>query len=424
MAKRRGHGEGSIYQLPDGRWRAAVSLGWRETKGGQLIWRRKIVIGKTRYEVQEELKKLLRDQQRGINIDPEKQTVQEFLEHWLEQVAKPRVRAATYASYDWIVKKHLVPGLGRIRLAKLSPQAVQTFLNELLESGRLPRPWEKKESEGQQDKPQPEPGLTPRTVQHIHATLRTALDQAVKWDLTPRNVAMLVDAPRVRRSEVKPFTPEQARKFLEAARQDRLEGLYAVAMLGLRQGEILGLRWTDIDFATATLAVQQSLQRVGGKLSVVDTKTDRSRRSVRLPQVTLAALVRHQGRQEQERQLAGTRWKESSFVFTTTVGTPMDGPTVTHRFQSLLKKVALPRMRFHDLRHTCATLLLAQGVHPRIVMEILGHSQISITMNLYSHVIPAMQQEVAARLDAILAPAAPDGFATSFATNAPTDPVN
>jgi hypothetical protein len=119
MAKRRGHGEGSIYQLPDGRWRAAVSLGWRETKGGQLIWRRKIVIGKTRYEVQEELKKLLRDQQRGINIDPEKQTVQEFLEHWLEQVAKPRVRAATYASYDWIVKKHLVPGLGRIRLAKL-----------------------------------------------------------------------------------------------------------------------------------------------------------------------------------------------------------------------------------------------------------------------------------------------------------------
>ena len=339
MAKRRGHGEGSIYELPDGRWRAAVSLGWREGKDGQPIWRRKIVIGKTRYEVQEELKKLLRDQQRGINIDPEKQTVQEFLEHWLEQVAKPRVRAATYASYDWIVKKHLVPGLGRIRLAKLSPQAVQTFLNELLESGRLPRPWEKnQESESQQDKPQPEPGLTPRTVQHIHATLRTALDQAVKWDLAPRNVAMLVDAPRVRRSEVKPFTPEQARKFLEAARQDRLEGLYAVAMLGLRQGEILGLRWTDIDFATATLAVQQSLQRVGGKLSVVETKTDRSRRSVRLPQVTSAALVRHRARQEEERQLAGTRWKESGFVFTTTVGTPMDGPTVTHRFQALLKK--------------------------------------------------------------------------------------
>jgi integrase len=153
MAKRRGHGEGSIYPLPDGRWRAAVSLGWRETKDGQPIWRRKIVIGKTRYEVQEELKKLLRDQQRGINIDPEKQTVQEFLEHWLEQVAKPRVRAATYASYDWIVKKHLVPGLGRIRLAKLSPQAVQTFLNELLESGRLPRPWKRRNRKANRKSP-------------------------------------------------------------------------------------------------------------------------------------------------------------------------------------------------------------------------------------------------------------------------------
>lgn len=262
-------------------------------------------------------------------------------------------------------------------------------------------------------------------MQHIHATLRTALDQAVKWDLVSRNVAMLVDAPRVRRAEVKPFTPEQARKFLEAAREDRLEGLYAVAMLGLRQGEILGLRWTDLDLAAGTLAVQQALQRVGGKLSTVETKTDRSRRSVRLPQVTTTALIRHQMRQEQERQLAGARWKESDFVFTTTVGTPMDGPTVTHRFQALLKKVNLPRMRFHDLRHTCATLLLAQGVHPRVVMEILGHSQISITMNLYSHVIPAMQQEVAARLDAILSPPpAPNGFATSFATNAPTEGAN
>lgn len=148
-------------------------------------------------------------------------------------------------------------------------------------------------------------------------------------------------------------------------------------MLGLRQGEILGLRWTDIDLATGTLAVQQALQRVGGKLSTVETKTHRSRRSVRLPQVTTTALMRHQMRQEQERQLAGARWKESDFVFTTTVGTPMDGPTATHRFQSLLKKVNLPRTRFHDLRHTCATLLLAQGVHPRVVMEILGHSRLA-----------------------------------------------
>jgi integrase len=269
-------------------------------------------------------------------------------------------------------------------------------------------------------------GLTPRTVQHIHATLRTALDQAVKWDFAPRNVAMLVDAPRVRRAEVKPFTPDKARKFLDAAREDRLEGLYAVAMLGLRQGEILGLRWPDINLVAGTVSVRQSLQRVGGKLTAVDTKTDRSRRSVRLPQVTAAALVRHQARQQEERQSAGSLWKENDFVFTTTIGTPMDGPTVTHRFQNLLQSAGLPRMRFHDLRHTCATLLLAQGVHPRVVMEILGHSQIAITMNLYSHVIPAMQEEVATRLDEILSPpqAPKNSFATSFATNPPAEGVN
>jgi integrase len=139
-------------------------------------------------------------------------------------------------------------------------------------------------------------------------------------------------------------------------------------------------------------------------LQEVETKTDRSRRSVRLPQVVANALIRHQARQEQERQLAGSRRQDSGFIFTTSVGTPLDGPTVTHRFQALLKKAELPRMRFHDLRHTCATLLLAAGVHPRVVMEILGHSQISITMNLYNHVIPAMQQEVATRLDEILSP--------------------
>jgi integrase len=239
-------------------------------------------------------------------------------------------------------------------------------------------------------------------------------------------VALLVDAPRVRRAEVKPFTPDKARKFLDAAREDRLEGLYAVAMLGLRQGEILGLRWPDINLVAGTVSVRQSLQRVGGKLTAVDTKTDRSRRSVRLPQVTAAALVRHQARQQEERQSAGSLWKENDFVFTTTIGTPMDGPTVTHRFQNLLQSAGLPRMRFHDLRHTCATLLLAQGVHPRVVMEILGHSQIAITMNLYSHVIPAMQEEVATRLDEILSPpqAPKNSFATSFATNPPAEGVN
>jgi integrase len=218
--------------------------------------------------------------------------------------------------------------------------------------------------------------------------------------------------------EIKPFSPEQAREFLKAASEDRFEGLYAVAILGLRQGEILGLQWPDIDFDLGTLA----MQRVDGRLQVIETKHARSRRTLRLPPCITTALVRHKERQEQARQFAGTRWKESGFVFTTSVGTPLDGPAVTHRFQSLLEKAALPRLRFHDLRHTCATLLLVQGVHPRIVMEILGHSQIAVTMNLYSHVIPAMQQAVATQMDEILSGRTP--VATKVATKAASENEN
>ncbi len=156
------------------------------------------------------------------------------------------------------------------------------------------------------------------------------------------------------------------------------------------------------DQESARLTVNNSLQRIDGKLQLVETKRDRSRRTITLPQVCLNALIVHQAKQEAERQWAADRWKETGFVFTTSVGTPIDGPACTHRFQKALKKAGLPHMRFHDLRHTCATLLLAQGVHPRLVMEILGHSQIAVTMNTYSHVIPAMQRDVANQMDAIL----------------------
>jgi len=266
--------------------------------------------------------------------------------------------------------------------------------------------------------------LTPRTVQHIHATLRVALAQAEKWGIVPRNIATLVDAPRVPHAQMRLFTPEQAHRFLESVTEDRLEALYSAAMaLGLRQGEALGLCWADIDLDTGSLMVTNALQRVESKLKLVETKRDRSRRTITLPKVCLSALWKHRAHQEEERLAAGEQWKETGFVFTTSVGTPLDGPTVTHRFQQALKKANLPRMRFHDLRHTCATLLLAQGVHPRLVMEILGHSQIAVTMNTYSHVIPAMQREIADSMDAILTPVA-GPVATSVATSPKTEKPN
>ena len=422
MSKKRGQGEGSIFEESPGKWRASVSLGWRN---GQRI--RKTFTAATRGEVKDKLTKALRDHQLGLPVKVEKQTVSQFLESWLSNVAKQRVRPSTLTSYGWIIRRHIGPGLGRVQLARLAPQQVQQFLNEKLNYISCPvcedriaaRDFDAHVAARHAETKQTihNPSLSPRTVQHIHATLRAALEQARKWELVGRNVATLVEAPRVVRHQIQPYTPEQARAFLDAMKGDRLEALYSVAIaIGLRQGEALGLRWQDIDFAAGRLTVTNSLQRVDGKLQLVETKRDRSRRTITLPQVCMNALLAHLARQDGERTWAGDRWKETGFVFTTTVGTPIDGPACTHRFQKTLGKANLPRMRFHDLRHTCATLLLAQGVHPRLVMEILGHSQIAVTMNTYSHVIPAMQREVANQMDAILNPPAVP-VATSVATS-------
>lgn len=404
---KRGQNEGSIYKAPDGRWRGALSLGWKMNEEGQPVQARKVFSGRTRAEVQKLLTKALRDQELGLPVAPERQTVGQFLKRWLEDSAKPGVRPKTFDSYSQILKLYLTPALGRIPLAKLSPQHVQRLLNEMLQTRKRSHCQVPSEQPDSAEPAAPPKLLSARTVQYTHAVLRRALNQALRWGLVPRNVATLVDAPSPGHTEIQPFTPEQARAFLEAVKGDRLEALYSVAVaIGLRQGEALGLRWPDVDFDASTLSVRKALQRIEGKLQLVEPKTARSRRTINLPQVAVAALWRHRAVQERERQFAGDRWVESGHIFTTSVGTPLDGCSVNHQFQRDLKKAGLPRLRFHDLRHGCATLLLAGGVHPRLVMEILGHSQISLTMNTYSHVIPAMQKEVADRMDAILAPVA------------------
>ena len=199
------------------------------------------------------------------------------------------------------------------------------------------------------------------------------------------------------------MTPEQARTFLDSVRGKRLEALYTVALaLGLRQGEALALRWTDIDMEAGNVTVRAGLQRQGGKLVLVEPKTPRSRRTIAAPPIVVAALRSHRSRQLQDRLAAGSEWQDLDFVFCTQAGGPLDSRNVTRDFQRALTKAGLPHMRFHDLRHSCASLLLAQGVHPRVVMETLGHSQIALTMNTYSHVIPALQREAADRMQAAL----------------------
>jgi integrase len=346
--------------------------------GGKRV--RKSLYGKTRREVQQKLVVAQRDLQRGITPTDDRLTTGQFLDRWLEDVAKATVRPRTYVSYEQTVRLHLKPTLGRIVLSRLRPQQVQALLNAKLASG-----------------------LSPRSVGIVHAVLRTALNQGVQWDMVPRNVAALVQPPRVTRAEISPLTPEQARDFLDAVRGDRLEALYSVGLaLGLRQGEILGLRWADVDLEGGTIRVTQALQRVNGRLDFVEPKSLSSRRTIPMPATVARALRAHRPWQLEERLAAGARWRESDLVFTTSLGTPLDSRNITRRFQVALERAGLPRLRFHDLRHTAASLMLAQGVPARVVMETLGHSQISLTMNTYSHVVPALQREAADRMEAIL----------------------
>ena len=378
---RRGPGEGSIYQRSDGRWTAEAHLGY---VGGKR--RRKQLYGRTRADVASQLRALQASLERGFVPAPERLTVGQFLASWLEQV-QPTVRPATYRSYEGVVRIHLVPTLGRTRLTQLGPDEVQRLLNLKAKAG-----------------------LRPRTVGTIRTVLRTALNKAVRWGYLERNVAALTDPPRTRVHEINVLSPAQARSLLDQVAGSRLEALYAVALaVGLRQGEALGLRWEDVDLDEGSMAIRHALQRQGSGLILVEPKSASSRRMLNLPEVALSALRRHRARQNAERLRAGAAWRDEDFVFATELGRPLDARNVVRHFKAQLKAAALPDMRFHDLRHSCATLLLAQGVPARAVQDLLGHSQISLTLGTYSHVSRELRAEVASSMDRALGTGAAQG---------------
>jgi integrase len=276
---------------------------------------------------------------------------------------------------------HLIPTLGRVRLTDLQPQHLRALYADRLAKG-----------------------LSATTVGHIHAVLHSALKGAERDGLVPRNVAALVSRPRVVRREMKTLSPDETRAFVQAASGDRLEAFYIVAVTtGMRLGELLALRWRDLELDASRLSVCATLQRTGQGFEFAETKTPQSRRRVALGSTAVAALRRHRAVQNAERLAAGPAWQDHDLVFANEVGGPLDGSNLQRRsFLPLLKRVALPRIRFHDLRHTAATLLLGRGVHPKVVSEMLGHSQIGVTLDLYSHVTPTMQRDATAAVDAIL----------------------
>lgn len=379
VKRRRGHGDGSIHQRTrDGRWVAVLDIGWKDGKRS-----RKTYTGATRKEAADKLRAGQREKDNGAAPSTARQTVGQFLDQWLTDVVKSSVRPRTFNSYEMHVRLYLKPGLGHHQISKLTPQHVQKVMNDRLQAG-----------------------LSPRSVQYMRAILRRALGQAVKWDIVSRNVATLVDPPKSERHESEWLSPDQARTFLSSVKGDRLEALYSVAVaLGLRQGEALGLRWLDIDFDAATITVRKSLMRLDGKVILAEPKTRQSRRTIPLPASIAVTLREHRRRHLEERLLLGPDWKGfdgGDLVFTTATGTPLDPRNLSRQFKAALTRAGLPDMRWHDLRHSCASLLLARYVPPRVVMETLGHSQIGLTLNTYSHVIPSLQQDAAALMDGLL----------------------
>jgi integrase len=370
---KRGNGEGSPRQRSDGRWE------WRyRTPDG----RQRSVYGKTRREAQQKMREAQRAHENGLDAARGRQTVAAFLDDWLAH-AQPRIRPKTYRFYEQIVRVHLKPCLGRHRLDSLGPQHVQAFLNR-----------------------QAAKDLSPQTVRHHRDVLRCALEQAVKWRLMERNVAKLADPPRLSRAPVQPLSAQQARLLIERCRTDRLGPLFQVAIAtGMRQGELFGLRWEDVDWGRQTLAVQRALQRIDGRPTFVEPKTVRSRRVIPLPGLALQALRAQEAIQRENRLVAGDRWEEWGLVFASARGTPLDASNVNAQLRKLLEKAGLPRQRFHNLRHCSASLLLHAGVDMRTIMGRLGHSQLSLTMNTYAHLSPELERNAATALDRLLSEA-------------------
>jgi integrase len=404
--------------MADGRWRAAVSTG-KDAAGKP---KRVVFTGVTRHAVADDMTKVLRDQQRGININPGKQTVGDFLTTWLENTVKPSVRPKTYRSYEQMLRNHLVKaipaeewkerkldsvaGLKDVRLSKLTLQGVQQFFNEKLKAGR-----------------------SPALVRYLRVVLRVALNQAVKADLVSRNVAALATPPKVEKKEISPFTPQQAGDFLKAALGHRLEALFTVGLaVGLRSGECSALRWPDVDLEKGAVTVRHTLQRKKGEgLVLLPPKSEKSRRTIELPASCVTVLQAHKERQAAERAWAGSRWKETGHVFTTTIGTPIDDRKILTEFNALVKAAKLPKQRFHDLRHACISLLGAQGVPLKVIADIVGHSDIRLTQNVYQHVYQEARRDAADKMDALLSNAgkAPEnGVATSVATKTPSGVLN
>lgn len=360
MAKRRSRGEGTIfYSKKVSRWIGQLTLpdGRKKTKKG-----------KTQGEVKKWLLTQRKAVQDGNYLKDDFYTVEAFLNRYIADVATNTLSPRTLISYKYLIKNHIVPEIGSIRLSQLRPERLQALYTKKL-SERLSR----------------------RTVQYIHHFLHTSLRIAYKWGLVLRNVTDLAEAPASDRKPTAILTATQAKKLLQTVRGDRLYALYVCAIsLGLREGELLALDWSDIDFKNRTLRVSKQLQYIPGQgLSIKPPKTKTSFRTLPLPDIALSAL------------LAQKENSTGPLIFATSRGTPFSPRNILRHFHLTLDKMGLPRMAFHNLRHSCASFHLAMGTNPKVVQALLGHSNVGITLSTYSHLLPGVSEEAAKNIDKV-----------------------
>ncbi len=372
---KRADGEGSIYQRRDGRWVGSLRV---DDQFGRR--RRKYVYASRQGDARKKLEQLKRDVAAGNPVNFDDRTVADWLKWWLHEVKGESVSPRTMESYEMVVRLRLIPYLGHLRLTELRVEHVEAMRNELRKTK-----------------------LSSRSVNYTRAVLRGALNEAIRRGYLGRNPAALSAPVKERTFEVNPFNRAEVKRLFDGMRGHPLEALIIVAVsMGLRQGEALALRWDDVDLERGVLQVRHTLQRRDGAWHFDQPKTSKSRRSLEMPAFTVEALRAHRMRQLETRLLAGSAWEDWNLVFPSTCGTPLNNSNVTHRFKALLQQLSLRPQRFHDLRHCCATLLLAKHVPMRVVTEILGHSQITLTADLYSHVLSEVQRDAAQHMDELL----------------------
>ena len=377
MSDKGASGESTIYKDAAGRWHGYVSMGLKENGARD----RRHVSGTKRADIVKKVRALEEIRDAGVVLASGKgMTVDQWMTHWLETIAVRRIRPSTAAGYGSCLIR-IKRDLGHHRLDRLQPEHLEAFYTRLSDEG-----------------------LSSATALMHHRVLSRALKVAMQRGRVARNVATLVDAPTVTREEVRPLTAAESRQLLDAARDLPNGARWSVALaLGLRQGEALGLQWQDIDLVEGTLTVRRALQRQKGMgLVLVEPKSRAGRRTIRLPEPLRLALVRHRVWQASQRLAAGELWEDGGFLFCQANGRPIDARRDWLDWKALLKAAGVRDARLHDARHTAATLLLQQGVPARVAMQILGHSQIGLTLGTYSHVVPELADEAAERMGTAL----------------------